>query len=441
MAQLRFGGLESQGNIVLAVSTTGSDTPSANRPARITRGDYSAFPFLTIQAAIDALAPVIRYGGATTANALINIGVGNFAGFMVEGMLASAGLQIAGTRITSTLATGSPTGTATGGTTRTLVDAGATWTPDDLVGRYVNIASGPGAGQIKLIAANTATALTVADVSTSFGAGSVYTIEDSGTVITSASPKALALFPGIPYGVHLLRNLGNMFLRDLKIAAGTYRYYGNNNVRVFMIRVLARGAATVGLYEQSSFSVSWRDVGAVGPSFGIALYNIFNQADLSTRGLLAQCASVGVDFQNCAGGGAIFGVYSRGTGTGLRVLACPSGMKFFNTIIDGASTGIGCQAATIGLRDTEIKNCTVGCFSLFMSQLYIESSLVGTGNAGWGLYAHEVANAIKISFTPTITGAAGEVTVDGVTDVTWAALASSGTYALNLATGSRISRF
>lgn len=53
-------------------------------------------------------------------------------------------------------------GVATGGTTTTLADTSRAWTANQWVGYYVQTVSGTGAGQLRLITANTATSLTVA---------------------------------------------------------------------------------------------------------------------------------------------------------------------------------------------------------------------------------------------------------------------------------------
>lgn len=53
-------------------------------------------------------------------------------------------------------------GTASGGTTTTLVDTGSGWTVDAHAGKFVSILSGTGAGQVRKIISNTTDTLTVA---------------------------------------------------------------------------------------------------------------------------------------------------------------------------------------------------------------------------------------------------------------------------------------
>lgn len=74
-------------------------------------------------------------------------------------------------------------GTATGGSTTTLVDATSNWTVNQWVGYKVYIYSGIGLGQIANITANTNTTLTISSVGVALAAGSEYQILgfDAGT--------------------------------------------------------------------------------------------------------------------------------------------------------------------------------------------------------------------------------------------------------------------
>jgi hypothetical protein len=68
------------------------------------------------------------------------------------------------------------TGTATGGTTTTLVNSGAAWTTNQWQNLKVSIVGGTGAGQIAAIASNTATTLTFGALTTAPDATSQYII-------------------------------------------------------------------------------------------------------------------------------------------------------------------------------------------------------------------------------------------------------------------------
>lgn len=69
-------------------------------------------------------------------------------------------------------------GTATGGSTTTLTDSTKSWATDAFAYRLCHIIGGDGAGQVAVIASNTATTLTFTTaLSVAVGAGSVYRIE------------------------------------------------------------------------------------------------------------------------------------------------------------------------------------------------------------------------------------------------------------------------
>jgi len=75
------------------------------------------------------------------------------------------------------------TGTATAGTTTTLTDTTKAWTVNGYQNRVVRITSGTGVGQVRNIASNTATALTVSTAwTTTPDATSAYVIETKGNV-------------------------------------------------------------------------------------------------------------------------------------------------------------------------------------------------------------------------------------------------------------------
>ena len=433
----RILGLESQNNIILAVTTTGNDN-DATRPARIVQGDWSAKPFLTIQAAIQALPFRLWYGAASNTIATINVGPGTFFGFYVEGLVSSLGLRIKGTRQTSVPATGPSSGTATGGGVRTLTDATANWTPDDLVGRYLTITSGQGAGQILVIAANDATNIHFADpCSPTPAAGSAYLIEDLATVINGPTYR-MAVDLGAPFGVYCLRNMGVVELDDLFIPAnGGVAYYGTGNVKTVIRRC---ASYYYGFYEQDSLAISWSQLDAQGVT-GIGLYNVLDVFN-ANRGWLVRNGSIGVDIQNCAGS-VLYGLYARNCSyDALRMLACGmGGLTFYNFRAESCAHAVEAQTSVAGFKSSIINNCTVGPFNLFMARLYFEQQLSGTGNAGWGLYAKGSGNLIEITgFTPTIAAASGQVTVDGVNDVTWANLTNPGDAAVDAATGARVNR-
>lgn len=75
-------------------------------------------------------------------------------------------------------------GIATGGSTTTLVNSNKHWVTNQFAGAYINIISGTGAGQTRIISSNTATTATVSSTWTAPAAGSVYRIITNTNVVS-----------------------------------------------------------------------------------------------------------------------------------------------------------------------------------------------------------------------------------------------------------------
>ncbi len=87
------------------------------------------------------------------------------------------------------------TGTATGGSSTTLVNAAKTWTTNQWANFQVKITSGTGAGQIRTIASNTGTTLTVSAAwTTTPDATSVYHIEGNDDFLYLLGNNAVTLY-------------------------------------------------------------------------------------------------------------------------------------------------------------------------------------------------------------------------------------------------------
>lgn len=87
------------------------------------------------------------------------------------------------------------TGTATGGTSTTLVNAAKTWATNQWANSQVHIVSGTGAGQVRTIASNTGTTLTVSAAwTTTPDATSVYHIEGNDDFLYLMGNGAVTLY-------------------------------------------------------------------------------------------------------------------------------------------------------------------------------------------------------------------------------------------------------
>ncbi|MEU5259004.1 hypothetical protein [Amycolatopsis sp. NPDC021455] len=86
------------------------------------------------------------------------------------------------------------TSTATAATSTTLTDSTRNWSASQFVNSQVRITGGAGAGQVRTITANTATALTVAAWTTTPDATSTYVIEPNDDFLYAAGNNAVALY-------------------------------------------------------------------------------------------------------------------------------------------------------------------------------------------------------------------------------------------------------
>ena len=86
------------------------------------------------------------------------------------------------------------TGTATSATATTIVNSAKTWTVNQWTNYQVRITSGTGIGQIRTIASNTATALTVATWTVTPDATSVYEITGNDDFIYLLGNNAVTMY-------------------------------------------------------------------------------------------------------------------------------------------------------------------------------------------------------------------------------------------------------
>jgi len=415
---------ELQGNVTLTVNaSTGSDTPTPTRPARLLVGDYSLEPFATIQAALDVLP---RCFGSDY-RVIINVAAGNYAGFDILGFTGGSGwypggdgLRVVGEAVTPTLASGPTSGTFTSATGKTATLTAAGWTIDDLVGHRVSIVAGAGAGQSLIIAENSTDTLTfAAKPSPSLSGTSQFVLLEPGVVINSVDPTAFfsAFIQGCTVPIKI---------DGLKLTAGSYGLYAFTSAYVYAVNCVADGTY-YGFAYQNVNRVLQQHLAAFNNTEGVAIlycvdggngsYDILVK-DPVTRGFLIEKAQ----------GGFNTGVYIRDTGNvGIHLIGVTSA-AFLDFNVDGASAGVQLDWSTLEVDGlTDLSNCTNWTFYLRQSELLINSAITGTGNTGWGLDLTAGPHAfVWLDASPTISGSAGEVTVDGTTDVTWANLSSSG---------------
>lgn len=217
--------------MTLYVETTGSDSNNCTSPATACA---------SIQGAVDKPAKHIRHP------ININVGDGGFGAFAVSGFSfdpaspdAGAYINIQGTLVNATLATGTATGTATAGsagsgtTFGTLTNSGATWTIDNLRGKLIETTGGTGSGQIRAIVSNTGTVITIAGTWTAPDATTTYAVRDQGAAVLSAMNQSAypTTAPGSPAAIQVHGNTmgrqpgatstsGTITFKNLKVNPG-----------------------------------------------------------------------------------------------------------------------------------------------------------------------------------------------------------------------------
>lgn len=196
---------------------------------------------LTIQGAVNKI-PKLLHDLVT-----VNIAAGSYKGFYVSGFTYDPGIQQTNGGLffngvlanSSNLATGTATGTASSGTAGsgstfgTMTDGTQTWTINDLVGRFIVILTGTGAGQTFVIDSNTATVVTVVGTWTAPNNTSTYAIQDAAAIINTAivaPPSPATAASGALFAVYVSDNVLNYRTKAL-----TFQNIRTTTTRGFVI--------------------------------------------------------------------------------------------------------------------------------------------------------------------------------------------------------------
>lgn len=421
-------------NVILAVSTTGNDSDPA-RPTILIGGDWSANPFATIQAAVNAI-PKIGYGVYT---ATINVEAGTYAGVFIDGYATR--ITINGAQQLATLATGPNAGTATSGSSTTLVLTGAGWTVNNLRGKFLAVTSGAGAGQNIPINSNTVDTITVGRASPAFAAGSVFEIRSTSVIINTTPVGATARF----YVSYCTEPIS---VYDIEALVGTSGFMCTHTSNFLAQRCVAHNGSASAAGFRSTTSLTAQFISCMTTHVsGSYLYGFIasNTQNVTLTSNLAIGSASGSAFvlQYVSLASMTNGNYATAVSTGIFAQGC-SNVSITYSILELCSVGLSLNSSKVEIGTTcEIKNSVSTTMMLVTANLLISSALGGTGNSGFGVTVAGSGNYgshVKIgTATPTITGASGDLTVDGINAITWTAF-TAGSYASNETTGARITR-
>jgi hypothetical protein len=411
-------------------------------------------PFKTIQKAIDSIPKNVKH--------LINISIaaGNYAGFIINGFIMSpqvnsnpVGINMLGTRINATLASGTATGTittTTAGNINTpawtvITDSGQNWPVNGLKGLLFEVLTGTNAGSIEMIAANTATTITL-ETTSSFGSiGGTYAIRDWGTIINSPAnfPGNLSLSQANPtatqtVGMAAYSNFlgAGQWLRVEGIKFNSSALTGINISQnlgtIRWDRNCISGGTTItginysgpGSFLGQSNLIDLRNAGALAVvinnpgNLNLTKSLITNLANTqNSNGILIQASGV-----QCSFSGHIdhhsFGVkITANFGTFLALAGASIETSASQAVLSSGQGHAGFANTTIQINGLECKNSGAGIQLEGRHQMQA-IGLIGTGNTT-GMILGRGVN-VQIDPTSTITGTT-EISMDG-TSTTLAAM-------------------
>ena len=392
VATLTVGSGAATGAITFSVSTAGSDTPSVNRPARPLSGNYSAFPFRNVQAALNALPPIRDYDVA------IDVGAGSFTGFVVTPWLGKGKTVITNATALATLASGVNSGTAGVGTTTTSLvkpGAAANWTLNNLLGKRVRITAGGGfdsanPSQTWPIKSNTTTAVSV-DPIPGMDSTTQFQIVDLATTYTVAGSTVR----GVTCCIGATDVIGDLRIEGAKPNDGTvtqgFAFFNNSRLTVSGCDLTAAIYSGAGIYDTRNLTFD-RNL-MTGPN---AFAEIIGGTRMTAyRTMLANSRLYVEDFKDTRGW-----VEAQGcTGNALKLVTCDMSKWAVN-----ATT---CSATPIYLDNV-------------LNFLPVDAGLTGSNpGAPYGIEMYNGGQALLTG--ATITGAANLHIEDQTVD--WATLA------------------
>lgn len=408
--------LISTDSIYLAVSSSGSDNDLLTRPAVgdwptnadsyspfISSGNYTSIPYKTISGAVLRLPYLLRH------DAFISLSAEPHAGASISGIAggsASIGLTINGAWSAVVPTTGVASGTAGSGSGATGINkptGAANWTASNLVGKFVKLTGGGGAGSdpvnqpvVRPIKSNTTSRLNI-DTATGVDETTTFEIVTPGSTITDEGEDVC---------FYLQRNTVPVTIRGVK--------FSNPSALDHLVESIGNASLTLDGclfdFQTSSNSVySYRDE-------EVLLSNIVISGDADVQVISSS---------RYVEGRALLAIDGAGP---VRFDKCLSGKM---QITADSNTGSAFRATAMQYLEVEASCADCGATPIYLESIsYCEAvgtnKLVGTGNTGYGV---QIEKSGRYTLTgSTITGGTGDVYFMSHA-VTWSNLAG-GTYGI-----------
>lgn len=303
----------------------------------------------------------------------------------------------------------------------------AGWVVDAHRGYFVEVMSGPGAGQVRGIQTNTATTITVTrNFSIAPGAGAQFRIIRPKTTFSA--------------GNTLFINVGNglWYVQRLSITGATSSLSSSNSSTVQFSAIVHSGtswaAYIISTCTNTSFTYNtqspylWIDhtlYKASCSQIGNSLYGVFaNQ----TQALYCDPIVANKLYAKEVNGA---GFYDRCNILSMTLYSCNADDEDLGSmdnacIVGGVGGGLRLVNSTLAIKEVTISNCTSHGIICDHSKLRLLGAIGGSGNGGAGVYAHSGSVVLMTHGNlPTLTGAVGNISNDGVTEsVQWVTLES-----------------
>jgi len=334
------------------------------------------------------------------------------------------------------------TATASDAARKYVTVSGAGWTPDVYAGYWLEVTSGSQIGTFRTIQENTADRITVCRLFAANPGLCDFRIVRPATTFLSSAGHCAITFTGFSGSGTVL--LQNVFINGTNPGFITYLNTSYNSGRFWLNRLVFDSAGPYGFglsqtdilvlndsgYNPDTFAYVSNTGRGVGIRTGYAYLSDVGPVSISTsyfKELRLHRAGMGWALSAATMFGGSRSNHVQITGCRPAVIGNQiyNSSGFSPTKISG-SPGVGLLVDNsycgVGPAVIVESNASHGIESRDQSTLVLNGAVVGSGNAGAGVYAHtHSAVRTKSGSPPTLTGAVGDCSTDGSTEATsWA---------------------
>jgi hypothetical protein len=365
----------------------------------------------------------------------INVATGNYTGDITFPAFRLNGgtINIVGTRVAPSLASGTTSGTLTATSTdmnvstgaATFTDSSQSWTTNDLKEKFFEITSGPLSGVICPIISNTATTLkTSCGYGTTAAAGTSYVIRTPGPVV-SGTMRVSGIVGRTP-----TTTLNGVAVTDVKLTASPALIVGASTVGFSCTRcVVENTSSTTSITSPASFTKSVV-TGSNATTLAVGSTTILVRFEMSGSFIRNYGANIALYFIGAVTlGNEFYGVVQGNASTGSAQFAIANlgGMlspnfKLFPVIIQCPGAELGAGLATystafpsgpvhISFNGPRVESCQGG---IILHQA-VMTPFIGLvfSNTSSGLTLDRRAFVDLSSASMSFSGATTEISIDG----------------------------